>query len=353
MSAADKFTYVDGDGAADRWHYSQHGQRFDGRRDPDCCADATHAAIQPERADRSDHLVRDYDHLHQCGQRDDIRRMPRSAISAVNDTPDLNQVVVRFSQTLLSGNYTVRYRKQLKGQLNNPTTGNLGADLPSTAARLMPLNFTLDLGSIVNAVVPQPVTANATTGQLQQAVNEVDVYFTDQLSAASAQNPQFYQLIATDNTANTADQTITTPTSVVTTTTRRPIRMAQLFFFQSGAYYADPNNLSATDRAHDLNSLAPNGTQAMRLRIGDSYTQPITTTALSPAAGAAGTTYADAYPVLPSRRRPVLHHHGPELRDLQRDRDDGLRLAVARQRHRHRQSTDARQVRSKASKAAS
>ena len=48
--------------------------------------------------------------------------------------------------------------------------------------------------------------------------------------------------------------------------------------------------------AHDLNSLAPNGTQAMRLRIGDSY-QQISTLALAPAAGAAGTTYADAYAV--------------------------------------------------------
>ena len=152
---------------------------------------------------------------------------------------------------------------------------------------------------MVNAVVPQPVTRTA-AGQLQQAVNEIDVYFTDKLSAASAQNPQFYQLIATDNTANTADQSIYSPTSVVY---NAATNQASLYFFQSGPYYADPNNLSATDRAHDLNSLAPNGTQALRLRIGDSY-QQISTTALSPAAGAAGTPIPTPIPCPRSPRRP-------------------------------------------------
>jgi len=215
---------------------------------------------------------------------------------AVNDAPDLNQVIVRFNQTLLSGNYTVSIAgagtNPLQGQLLDPATGKGGGDLPFNSGQNYALDFRLDLGSMVNAVVPQPVTRTA-TGQLQQAVNEIDVYFTDKLSMASAENPQFYQLIATDNTANTNAQTIQTPASVVYNPATNE---ASLYFFQGGPYYADPNNLSSTDRAHDLSSLAPNGTQAMRLRIGDAY-QQISTLSISPAAGAAGTTYSDAYAV--------------------------------------------------------
>jgi len=215
---------------------------------------------------------------------------------AVNDAPNLNQVVVRFSQTLLSGSYTIAIAgagaNALQGELVDPTTGTAGSDLPFNSGQDYALSFTLDLGSMVNGVVPQPVTRTS-TGQLQQAVNEIDVYFTDQLSTASAENPQFYQLIATDNTANTNNQTIQTPASVVYNSATHE---ASLYFFQNGPYYADPNKLSATDRAHDLSSLAPNGTQAMRLRIGDAY-QQISTLSISPAAGAAGTTYADAYAV--------------------------------------------------------
>ncbi len=108
----------------------------------------------------------------------------------VNDTPNLNQVVVRFDQTLLSGNYTVNIGGGLEGQLNDPTTNKLGPDLPFNGGQAYALNFTLDLGSIVTAVVPQPVTRTTPTfpqsqGSLQQAVNEIDVYFTDPLSAVS------------------------------------------------------------------------------------------------------------------------------------------------------------------------
>ena len=98
---------------------------------------------------------------------------------------------------------------------------------------------------MVTAVVPQPVTRTA-AGKLQQSVNEIDVYFTDALNAVSAENPQFYQLIDTDNTANTAAQSIYTPSSVVYNSATKE---ASLYFFQSGPYYADPNNLSAADRA--------------------------------------------------------------------------------------------------------
>ncbi len=134
----------------------------------------------------------------------------------VNDAPNLNQVVMRFASTLLSGTYHLTIfgsgANPLKGTLV-PTTGPAGKDLPFNNGVNYTLDFTLDLGAMVSAVVPQPVTRNV-SGVLQQAVNEIDVYFTDPLNTTSAQNPQFYQLLATNDTANTNDDAVYTPTSV-------------------------------------------------------------------------------------------------------------------------------------------
>ncbi len=151
---------------------------------------------------------------------------------AVNDSPDLNEVIVRFSQTLASGSYTISI-VGVKGAQYDPTSGAYGLELPFNDGLTYSMNFTLDLGSIVNAVVPQPVSRTA-GGQLQQAVNEVDVYFTDQLNASSATNPQFYQLIATNNTADTSatgGQSQTNPAKVVYNyNAATNVNYAQLFF---------------------------------------------------------------------------------------------------------------------------
>ena len=48
--------------------------------------------------------------------------------------------------------------------------------------------------------------------------------------------------------------------------------------------------------AENLNSYAPLGTNSLRLRIGD-FNEPIQTTPMTAAEGAAGTTYAAAMPV--------------------------------------------------------
>ncbi len=97
---------------------------------------------------------------------------------AVNDAPNLNQVIVRFTQTLLSGNYTVNIAgvgaNALKGELVDPLTGTVGPDLPFNSGQNYSLSFTLDLGSMVNSVVLQPVTRTV-AGALQQSVNEIDV----------------------------------------------------------------------------------------------------------------------------------------------------------------------------------
>ena len=76
------------------------------------------------------------------------------------------------------------------------------------------LDFQLDLGAQVIAIVPQPMMR--TELGLQQATDKIVVYFNeDPLELASAQNPRFYQLIFTEDTVtNTDDGPIHLPTSV-------------------------------------------------------------------------------------------------------------------------------------------
>ncbi len=67
------------------------------------------------------------------------------------------------------------------------------------------INFRLDRGAQVVAVVPQPVT-RAADGDLQQADNEIIVYFDDQtLNVNDATNPKFFRLVNTGGTLTTAD----------------------------------------------------------------------------------------------------------------------------------------------------
>lgn len=110
------------------------------------------------------------------------------------------------------------------------------------------LDFELDLGAQVLAVVPQPVTREM-DGSLSQARNEIVVYFNDDdLDPTSAETFAFYQLIST------VDNSVVLPTSVV---------------YDSVADTAVLTFGSVADLA-DL----PNGPGTYRLRIGDSDAQP-------------------------------------------------------------------------------
>ena len=68
-------------------------------------------------------------------------------------------------------------------------------------------NFNLTMAPQVTAVVPQPITRNA-DGALSQARNQIQVYFSEDMDPASAQTLSFYSLIATGDTANTADDVV-------------------------------------------------------------------------------------------------------------------------------------------------
>ena len=76
-------------------------------------------------------------------------------------------------------------------------------------------DFELDLGARIVAVDPQPVTRVA-DGTLVQARNQIVLYFNDdRLNQNAAENPNFYQLINTNETVNTIDDSKVNPTSVV------------------------------------------------------------------------------------------------------------------------------------------
>ena len=123
-----------------------------------------------------------------------------------------NDVIVRFATNLPDDLYQVR----IAGTLQNVSGDKFNDGIASTT------QFDLDLGPQVIAVVPQPVTRTP-GGQLQyatdamgrNAINQIEVFFnSDPLNAAGAINPEFYQLIHTNGTRTSLDDTIVNPISV-------------------------------------------------------------------------------------------------------------------------------------------
>jgi hypothetical protein len=90
--------------------------------------------------------------------------------------------------------------------------------LPDDVYRLdafgVSLQFELDLGAKITAVVPQPIAG--TGASRSQARNQIIVYFNDDdLNVTSAEDPGFYQLIYTrDTVTNTDDGSVHRPTAV-------------------------------------------------------------------------------------------------------------------------------------------
>lgn len=160
-----------------------------------------------------------------------------------------NEIVARFASTLPDDLY----------QIVIDGTGadallNMAISPPVARGEDQTLKFNLDLGPQVVAVVPQPVTRTA-GGQLQQARNQIDVYFNnDDLERSAAENESFYQLIATQNTADTSDDVVFLPIDA--------------------AYDAGQDKVVLTF-AQDLFTLVGSA-QAVRLRIGNEY-RPIQT----------------------------------------------------------------------------
>ena len=146
----------------------------------------------------------------------------------IGDRPNENEVTLRFAENLPDDVYRLEVfgfddaGRGIRGLRN--TNGDLF--VPSNAnTRQDTIDFRLDLGSKVTAVVPQPVVRNA-SGALEQQRNTIVVYFdNDKLlvengsdgrpTARSVENPSFYQLIYTSDTVrNTDDLPAFFPSSV-------------------------------------------------------------------------------------------------------------------------------------------
>jgi hypothetical protein len=99
----------------------------------------------------------------------------------VNDLPNQNEVVIRFTDTLPDDIYRISVGAGLR------TTG-------SSTATPRSFDFRLDLGAFVETVVPQPVTRSGATRS--QNRNAIDVYFNrdDPLNTTSAQTAAAYRL---------------------------------------------------------------------------------------------------------------------------------------------------------------
>ncbi len=193
----------------------------------------------------------------------------------VGESPNENEVTFRFAENLKDDNYRIEifgFDDPVAGVvgLRNTATSGLGElFVPSASGtRKDTVDFRLDLGPQVTAVVPQPVVR--VNGQLQQQRDTIVVYFdSDKLlvennsagqpTSRSVENPEFYQLIFTQDTVRNTDDTTILPTSV--------------------KYNAAAN--TATLRfATDINDLLGSnaGPATYRLRIGTRETTPATPT---------------------------------------------------------------------------
>lgn len=124
-----------------------------------------------------------------------------------------NEVVLRFGETLGDEHYRIVINGTGPNRLTATVSGPGGP--VSDPVEDATFDFQLDLGAKIVAVDPQPVTRLA-NGTLSQARDQIVLYFNnDDLNSASAQNVNFYQLIATKETVTSADDVIHLPISAV------------------------------------------------------------------------------------------------------------------------------------------
>ena len=118
------------------------------------------------------------------------------------------EVVFRFAEPLPDDLYQIDILGSGPVSLRN-TSGDVfqnGVDLSR--------QFNINLGPQVAAVVPEPVRRNA-NGELLPEIGRIEVHFNnDSLDLASAQNPNFYQLVFTQDTVGNTDDIVITPETV-------------------------------------------------------------------------------------------------------------------------------------------
>jgi hypothetical protein len=216
----------------------------------------------------------------------------------VGQDPQQNEVIVRFAETLPDD----LYRIQLFG-IDEPSQGivalrNTSGDaLAGTTVEHaeggtdLEIDFALNLGPQVVAVVPQPIVritdpANPLLSTLQQQRNQIVVYFNDDdlfvendalgnPTQRSAENPKFYRLIHTRDTVDNTDDVTFFPDRVV----YNPVTDTAVLYFEREL--ADRLNAEGRvdsalrgDPIDDLGQIIdpatdePIGSATLRLRVG-------------------------------------------------------------------------------------
>ena len=156
----------------------------------------------------------------------------RPGYIGVGAEPALNEVVFRFAGQVPDDVYRIDIFGTGATPLKN-TNGETYLDGENSA-----VVFELDLAPQVVSVVPQPILRLA-NGTLAQERNKVAVYFNnDDLNTATAQNPQFYQLIYTNDTLENTDDLVFNPIAV---------------------QYDSAKDMAILTFASDLATLAPQG----------------------------------------------------------------------------------------------
>lgn len=209
-------------------------------------------------------------------------RVIQPGAALVGQNPNENEVTLRFSETLKDD----LYRIEIFG-FDDPTQGVVGlrnvSEQPGVPGQLYrpgaagtrkdTIDFRLDLGPQVTAVVPQPVYRFGNA--LQQQRDTIVVYFdNDKLlvendaqgpTSRSVENPEFYQLLYSNDTVRNTDDQRLLPQSVK---------------------YNALTNTATLKFAGDLNELVGSGGNggSFRLRIGTRETQPMAPSRLDGAA---------------------------------------------------------------------
>ncbi|HEV3344091.1 MAG TPA: hypothetical protein VG125_27195, partial [Pirellulales bacterium] len=195
------------------------------------------------------------------------------------DPSQPNQVVMRFSSPLPDDLYQITIVGGNKGE-SNALTDNANPAQAFNSGLDYTQNFRLALGPQVLSVVPQPVTRD-NAGNLVANNNEIDVYFNESVQTlpgdAGHLDPTQFELIATNNTANTSNDTVFVADSKVSSVTVAADGTTHV----PGSVLYNPQNNEAkivfqnATGPISINSLA---TGAFRLRIGNNETplpQPV------------------------------------------------------------------------------
>jgi hypothetical protein len=150
------------------------------------------------------------------------------------------------------------------------------------------LEFRLDLGAQILAVVPQPVSRDE-NGALTQARDQIVVHFNqDKLDPDSAQDPTFYQLIDTKGTLDTSDDELWVPIAVNYNDEDDTVTLQFQTDLPSGYFRLQVGSPSLTTgtlmnpAVNDDNSSFGTATQVGPLGSSETFTSAVINSSISP-----------------------------------------------------------------------